>query len=484
MPNRAVPLAPDQNLTTWMTTSGTTGAATYRHFEAFGNGNWWNNVVDASDLRSPNDFLWGDAARRNNYFTITAIRGYIISSAGAPAYNSPYVFAWSNYPGTTSSAAIPGAPGPYYWVPPGNTSTNSLQWIGYNLAGQHTFAAECVTAQPHGLKTGQYIQFPANALTTALPTWDVNYNSGAGRLINLNISSPTCPIYVTGANTFAFSISYNGGLTAGTTVATANGSNAYNFTASAIYPPGKMAAPYAAQALAAAAVPGCGLHVMIPTGATDACVTAIAEQVRDNLPVGRLVYPEFANEHWNNAISVDIINCYALASLFSTGTAGVAVNNASGFYALRLKQIHDLFIAAFNAEDVNGNTNRGDSIVCIFCGQATSAGLINAYIQFANTSAALTPSVPVRHRRNRGRSLSRCSAGHHVRHGGGGELLKLSWQPAIQDGDPALDRPVRRPVPPLRFLLCPRLYRRSARGDRRQLRPGPGPDGQPDPDVL
>ena len=207
----------------------------------------------------------------------------------------------------------PGAPGPYYWTPPGNSSANSLQWIAYNLTLQHNFAAECVTAQPHGLKTGQYIQLPANALTTALPTWDVNYNGGAGRLVNLNISNPTCPIYVTGANTFAFSISYNGGLTAGTTVATANGSNAYNFTASITYPPGRMAAPYAAQALAAAAVPGCGLHVMIPTGATDACVTAIAEQVRDNLPVGRLVYPEFANEHWNNSISVDIINCYAMA---------------------------------------------------------------------------------------------------------------------------------------------------------------------------
>ena len=122
---------------------------------------------------------------------------------------------------------------------------------------------------------------------------------------------------------------------------------------------------------------------MIPTGATDACVTAIAEQVRDNLPVGRLVYPEFSNEHWNSAISVDIMNCYAMASLFSTGSSGVRMNNSGDFYALRLKQIHDLFIAAFNAADINGNTNRGDSIVCIFCGQATSASLVDAYMNYA-----------------------------------------------------------------------------------------------------
>ena len=34
--------------------------------------------------------------------------------------------------------------------------------------------------------------------------------------------------------------------------------------------------------------------------------------------------------------------------------------------------------------------------MCIFCGQATNAGLINAYIAFANVSAALTPPVPIR----------------------------------------------------------------------------------------
>ena len=229
-------------------------------------------------------------------------------------------------------------------------------------------------------------------------------NYGGGRVISFNLASiGSSPIYVTGANTFAFSVSYIGGLTAGTTVATANGSNAYNFTASITFPPGNMAAPAnPAQALAAAAVPNCGLHVMIPTAATDACVTAIAEQIRDNLPVGRLVYPEFANEHWNSAISVDIINCYAMASLFSTGLSGVRVNNSSDFYALRLKQIHDLFIAAFNAEDINGNTDRGDSIVCIFCGQATSAALIDGYIQFANISGRIDTFGPRADRRDQG----------------------------------------------------------------------------------
>ena len=102
------PLAPDQNLTNWLTVSGNVSRATYRHFGTLGNGNWYNNVVDASDLRPSTDFAWGDGPRRSNYFTVTAIRAYIISSAGSPAYNSPYVFAWSNYPGTTSSAAIPG----------------------------------------------------------------------------------------------------------------------------------------------------------------------------------------------------------------------------------------------------------------------------------------------------------------------------------------------------------------------------------------
>ena len=83
---------------------------------------------------------------RSNYFTITAIRAYIIPQAGSPAYNSPYVFAWSNYPGTTTLDRDPGTHRGHYWTVPGNASANSLQWIAYNTTNQHNFAAECVTA--------------------------------------------------------------------------------------------------------------------------------------------------------------------------------------------------------------------------------------------------------------------------------------------------------------------------------------------------
>ena len=52
-----------------------------------------------------------------------------------------------------------------------------------------------------------------------------------------------------------------------------------------------------------ASCPDADLHILIPTLVTDATVTQIATTIRDNLPVGRRVMPEYMGEHWNDFYS-------------------------------------------------------------------------------------------------------------------------------------------------------------------------------------
>jgi len=405
LPNRSNPMAPDQNMLDWLSMPGGPHPTSLRT-DVFGGYNWGDNVVDASDLRSPTDFCWGDGPQRSTTVTVTAIRAYQIWS-GSAGYYSPYVWTNDSYPGTfptsgltsgqISSAWGATTPPPYYWVPPGNASANNIQWVGKGAGNNHLFVSEFVTAAPHGLKTGQLFYIPSNTLTNAVPVYDPNASSssdpGSPTSTTASLANLYLSVYVTSATTFVVMTQYTYNLSAGD-VANTIGVNTLNFTATFEYAPGENAVPYEAFTSLVSSIPGCGLHPFIPTFATAACVAVIAQRIRDTLPVGRLVYPETINEHWNYG-SPDFQNEFAMSTLLSAGTANIRSANPHDFYTWLASRNHEIFVSVFNARDINGNTNRGNSIVRVFGGQGVDNAWAGGVVEFANLYNATSPAVPI-----------------------------------------------------------------------------------------
>lgn len=397
VPDRAHPMAPDINLVNWLSTPN--GHSLLRIFP-FGPFAWGNNVVDASDLRSATDFTWGDGAQRNTNIVVTAIRAYRIWG-GSSGWFSPYIWTNQAYPGTFPTSGLTsgqissawGATTPplYYWVPPGNVSVNNVDWMtqGGNI---QSVAAEFTTAAPHGRKTGQQFTIPDNSLTRAVPTLDAN-NGGAPVTAEFHNYTPT--VYVTGESSFAILFPGTTHVTLGPHCSNVSGSNVANFTSTFPFPPngvnGGFALPYEAVAAIVAAIPGCDLHTFVPTFGTDACYTQIAQTLLAGLPAGRKLYLQYVNEHWNS-YSADFNNMYIMASLLSTGTAGVRIQNSADFYTWGASHAHSVFFSIFNA------AGRGADLVRIFGGQWQNTTIASAIIGFANlyNGSSPAPAVPIR----------------------------------------------------------------------------------------
>lgn len=392
--NQAVPLTGNGNIVNWLQNSaGTVGSATLRCWP-FQDFVWTNNVIDASDLRSPTNFTWQDGPANGNFITVINVRQYQIASGGTlyPGWNSPNVFASENWPGTVASG---GSPLPWQWVPPGNTVNNTLQWMSLH-ANCQSIGAEMITSAPHGLKTGMIFTPPGIAgMTTGISIIDVN-NSNNIVTGAVGGGGFTCTILVTGASSFAYLYPSNSAVTLGTNTANVSGQN--TTTAFQINLPitaGFGSPPYAAFANLAADIPGCGLQIFMPYCATDACITNIAQQIRDILPVGRKVYPEIYNEHWNFAASnPGFYQCYTFSGLYSTGSVSITSGQPDQFFAYRQSHVHSIFYTVFNQADINGITNRGDSIVRMFGGQSGNPNVLHNIALYANTFNTAFPSSP------------------------------------------------------------------------------------------
>lgn len=453
--NRSVPMTPDQNLINWVTLNNTQGAASMRMWNTFPGFLWCNNVVDNSDLRPPSDFTWSDSVNRNLNVVVTQIRSYqmwngcvfsgtvtngtntitgisnttgffpgmaVTNSASIPAgtyvtaivnstavtmsanatgnatgtfgYVSPYVFTSNNsYPGTASSNSISGAPFPYYWTPPGNVSANNANWMGKGTGiNGRSFVAELVTAAPHPFKTGQQWEVLANPSTNSVPVYDQASATFKTAPLWGSGNESFVALYVTGPSTFAIVIQDTGNITS--TNAISNVAGVFNtiFTMTLPNPPGSQnGQPYESAAQAVAAVPGAGMHMLIPVAATDACANTLFATIRDILPVGRNLYIEFVNEHWNNQQQGSFQFCYSMASLLATGNANVRANNRDDFYTYQAAHYHQLAINVWNQPDINGNVNRGGSIKRIFAGQGGVSSVASNIVAFANLYNANLP---------------------------------------------------------------------------------------------
>jgi hypothetical protein len=394
VPNQSNLMAPDVNMVSWLSLPNGSGAATLRCWPMQNNA-WYTNVVDVSDLRPENDFTWADGTQRNTAFTVTAIRQYQVST-------SPYVFTSNSgyapanttgYPGTMSSSGIAGAPLSNCWTPA------NIQWAGFGFSGNTCIVAEFVTAAAHGLRTGQVITFPGTPWLATLPVFDANFNSGAGRNIVTSLSGITVTAFVTGANTFAIGFSASASvITSGTNSAYVIGNIPCNFDVSMVFEPFFEAPPVEAFVGLCNAVPGCALHIFVPDFATDACTAAMAQRIRDSLDVGRDVYIETHNEHWNSGgYFVQYMAAFQMANLCSgfASIIGSTGNANNDFYTYDSAHKQQIFINVFNQEDINGNTNRGDSIVGVFGAQATASSSATAMVAYANRFNATSPATPV-----------------------------------------------------------------------------------------
>ena len=383
---------------------------------------------------------------------VTTIRTYALSTSGWPAefgtitWSSPYVYlsAWNNPAGQAISSvrinnggsgytapiaslsggggsgctlgipvltggAITSIPvttaGSGYTTPPSITITDSTgsgaiampvaaleppsESFGWDSSDW--YVGEAVTSAPHNLKSGQMLYNITGSGTYAVS----NGASAASTGQTLVGGIDYVIVWVTSPTTFAF-YSYDGNLTYGSGASIPGGcnnvigSNTVSYTLTLSVPqPGTI--PYECAAQIAGTLPGCGIHVNTPFPATDACVAAIAQKVRDNFPPGRNVFVEFTVENWNFTPQ----QLYTLGSgaLGAWGSGGAANYTAS--YAIRAAQHHQTFIAVFNQTDIHGNTNRGGEIVRCFGSQLGNAGVTGTIITAVNTYNAGSPAAPI-----------------------------------------------------------------------------------------
>lgn len=374
LPDRSSPYNPEPNLVSYMLPAKGTTPAYPACFRTTGFGNsspGENNAVDASDLQPATAFTYAGTGAASPVGI--EIRPYVVSPAGSPPYHSPYVWTNQNYLGTSAMA---GGPAAYAWTP---ADTN---WVAVSIPGGNV-AAEIITAQPHGLKTGQF------AFIEGIPSYvvvnDIN-NANPGITVNVSFNGGYL-VWVTGATTFAIAQTNNGAVTVGVNVCPVAAVNTFGgFSISTGPPAGDYSQPYEVTASLVAAIPGCGMHTLVSGIATDACIAVIATAIRNNLPADRKIYPELMDEHWNTTSYPQWIFWHQAGNLSANSIPGVpsADVTSDGFFALRQSQIADIF------------ANHGNPVVRIFGAQLGGNAVALNMIQFANTYNSASPANPLR----------------------------------------------------------------------------------------
>ena len=312
------PLLADQSVIDFVKTSSSRYPSCVRCIDGCCGYDGYNqNMVDAEDLKSPYLWSWsspevlsGSALTEHptgtRQIVATTIRTYAPSSSGWPSgwnvsWSSPHVY-WPQQ--NANGIATPGwdgygsgsLGGPYY------VSPTDPGWL--SLVHGATFsvfiAGEIVTSAPHNLKAGQLISL------NAVVSGSHSQSDGAGGVL----TGQTPPngqflVYPTGATTAAFywypailpTNTDDSGLPGGLNNIAGSFSVEYVFDVPVPCSNGLL--PYVAYAQMVGSLPGCNIWVTVPYAATDACIAAIAQRIRDNFPMGRRVYVEYCNEIWS-----------------------------------------------------------------------------------------------------------------------------------------------------------------------------------------
>jgi hypothetical protein len=250
---------------------------------------------------------------------------------------SPHVYIDTLQPGVT--AAPGGSPAAYMWTP--------ADWSWSLINGDITLGdpIECLTATPHGLKTGQLLWTDGSAPPTLLNrfTW----------------------AWVTGPNTF---------LMVGMGGATASSSAAFGvFTID----PSPGTVPVEACCEFTNALPGCAAWFSIGTSATDAHVDAFCDAILATLDTGHKCYIELGNELWNFG--------------YPSSVWGLLVGKLSGL-GLDMHQAHTARAALVHARCTAKFTaaGRASDLVRVFGTQYGGAYISQEIIDYANAH-----SIPI-----------------------------------------------------------------------------------------
>jgi Bacterial Ig-like domain len=295
--------------------------------------------------------------------------------------------------GTGTSTLVPnpswtgygsGSAGGPFMVRPG-TPTYLNPWPYPN---GELYVGEMVTSAPHNLKTGQVVNAVSGSGTYSIAISQTAAATGF-------TPGGSAVVYVTGPTTFAFIYS-NGTPPYGDCpflpghVPNVSGTFPVNYTFS-VQAPNTGFTPYEIQARYIGSLPGTDYWASVPECATNTCARIIAATIRDNFPMGRKVWVEFHNEHFNTAGFMPAF----MGNMGQLGAWSSSSLTQDQAYTERARQIHNIFVSVFNETDINGNSNRGGEIVRVFGSWFVIPEVTTAMISYANAQGIQVDAVCV-----------------------------------------------------------------------------------------
>lgn len=328
---------------------------------------------------------WGGKVNRDAYFTTarpwnTAVTPYIYTTLYGTPYNATLgtsIDASTNTLNITNASTAPviiglrlkiddelmrvlNVVGNTVTVERGSCSTTPAshsagtiqvqnRWLASGTAIPKGQIFELIGANPHGLNTGQALK--------AAGTWPVfTFTDGLQSFGGKSISDfgGANLLLVTGQNTLL-------GILPGGESPWVTLNQTYslppNCKMGASWPDSP-AMPVEFAARVTARFVGCNMHVNVPHAASDSLVYKIATWVRDSMPAGRRVYPEYTNEPWNTQFANHIMLDSFSRWLYPPST------NGWEFYVLRATQVWTIFRQVFGARagEIFGliNIQKGD----------------------------------------------------------------------------------------------------------------------------
>ena len=289
------------------------------------------------------ELLGGLPQSQHRNFLVTQLGPYVPT----PGVHDK-VFVSDNWPGTTLSA--PTDPLPYYFTVDPSVGLYFMDGPSGGTLGTGWFVGEATTAAPHGLKTGQVIQWSGTGATT-IGTGNPGFSFGVQ-----NLNGEGGVAWVTGPNTFSFTI-YGGsfGLTGGLSGGLGNilGTTNVSLVGTLTTPdPGSMAWEAAIDFSNSV---GCNIHLNLPYNGTTACYRALARRFLAVLSPDVYLALEFSNEHFDTAFTRNHA-LYAYSRLQNQ----TPVLSMDGLYTQRASWCHRQFYDIFNA------AGRGHQIVRTF----------------------------------------------------------------------------------------------------------------------
>jgi hypothetical protein len=334
-----------------------------------------SNIVTVADMHALSDVSWR-ISKRSSTASITQIRRYSLTV-------SPSVYWATKYLGSAPNAGGSGNLA-YSWNP------TSIAYADAGQFGAGYFVGEAVTDAPHGLCSGQLVTWGGTMPTIAVTNGNgapLNYTFGDG-----GSGGPTLkfPIFVTGANTFAF-WAYCGATTkdslqANTVAAAYSVPSGSPFTATVKAQDGGSLVPIEVIAESTAKVPGCAGWAAVPALASDELVAWIANVWLSYLPPDRICYVEVSNEPWNYLFWQNPPLNAALGNM-----AGAPWNTLGylGGYTLRALQVAQVF------RNVWATQGRGWAIRSLINVQSVAPHITAREIGLVNTYNAANPGSPM-----------------------------------------------------------------------------------------